>query len=159
MWGSKHGIAPAALLELEALLGVAGRAAMPVIAEEGKPGSEARTQSQVRLEAAKLDILLWRNNLGAFKPETGGFVRYGLANESPQMNDKIKSSDLIGIRSKIITPAMIGSKVGIFTAREMKEEGWHFHPNDAHERAQKTFIDLVNSYGGDACFATGAGTL
>jgi hypothetical protein len=159
MWGERHNIPGAMLSELEDLLGVAGHSVMAQASINGPKGSEARQQGLVRLEAAKKDIMLWRNNVGAFKPDTGGFVRYGIANESPQMNEQIKSSDLIGLRRKVVTPSMVGSIVGIFTAREMKEEGWHFHPNDAHERAQKTFIDLVNSYGGDACFATGPGTL
>lgn len=159
MWGMKHGIAPFALEELEGLLGIAGRAALTDPTSAGEPGSESRQQSIVRLEASQKDVLLFRNNVGAFKTDEGGYVRYGLANDSAKMNDRIKSSDLIGIRRKVITPAMVGSVVGIFTARECKREGWVLRPSDKRAAAQQTFINLINSYGGDAAFATGGGTL
>lgn len=153
MWGTRHGIPSVALVELESLLGVAGRAALADPSAAGEPGSESRQQSLIRLEAARRDILLWRNNVGAAKTETG-FIRYGLANESDKMNDKIKSSDLIGIERVLITPAHVGSHFGVFTALECKKQGWAYRPNDAHATAQLTFINLVNSYGGRAKFIT-----
>jgi len=159
MWAQQEGIPPDAVARLEALLGVAGRAAMTDPDTSGEPGSESRQQSLIRIEAAKKDILLFRNNVGAFKTDAGGWVRYGLANESDKMNARIKSSDLIGIERKTVTPQMVGSIVGIFTARECKKEGWVLRPGDAHAGAQKTFIDLINSYGGNAAFASGEGTL
>ena len=159
MWGAKHGIAPAALAELESLLGVAGHAALSDPSASGEPGSESRQQGLIRLEAAKKDVLLFRNNVGAFESPGGGWVRFGLANDSERMNAAIKSSDLIGLRRVTITPQMVGSIVGVFTARECKHEGWQYKPSDKRAMAQKTFIDLVNSYGGDAAFATGPGTL
>lgn len=160
MWAQAEGITPAAVARLEMLLGVAGNSAMTDPASQGEPGSESRQQSLIRLEAGKRDdMLFWRNNVGAFRTDEGGFLRYGLANESQQMNDAIKSSDLIGIRRKTVTPQMVGSIVGIFTARECKKQDWKFRAGDKHAAAQKTFIDLVNSYGGDAAFATGPGTL
>lgn len=158
MWGARHGIPSAVLAELESLLGVAGRAALADPSAAGEPGSESRQQSLIRLEAARRDILLWRNNVGAAKTETG-FIRYGLANESDKMNDKIKSSDLIGIERVLITPAHVGSHVGVFTALECKKQGWSYRPNDAHATAQLTFINLVNSYGGRAKFITSPGEL
>lgn len=151
MWGARHGIAPAALAELESLLGIAGRAAMGEPDLDGGEGSEARQQSLIRLEAAKRDILLFRNNVGA--GDTGkGFVRWGLANESDKMNERIKSSDLIGIERVTVTPAMVGSIVGIFTALECKRRSWQFRETDKHSAAQLRFIDLINSYGGRARF-------
>lgn len=159
MWAQAEGVPAAAVARLEALLGIAGGTAMSDPAMAGEPGSESRQQSLVRLEASKKDVLLFRNNVGAFRTDEGGFLRYGLANDSQQMNDKIKSSDLIGIRRKLVTPQMVGSVVGIFTARECKQEGWTFRPSDKHAGAQQTFINLINSYGGDAAFATGEGTL
>ena len=159
MWGQAEGIAPAALARLEALLGIAGTNAMNEPSASGEPGSESRQQSKIRLEASKKDVLLFRNNVGAFRTDEGGFLRYGLANDSQAMNDKIKSSDLIGIRKKVVTLAMVGSTVGIFTARECKKEDWKFRPNDKHAGAQLNWINLINSYGGDAAFATDEGTL
>lgn len=159
MWGNKHAVAAAALAELESLLGVEGRAALSDPSTSGEPGSESRQQGLVRLEAAKKDVLLFRNNIGVMESSDGRFIRFGLANDSERMNAALKSSDLIGLRRKVITPQMVGSVVGIFTARECKHEGWQYKPSDKRAAAQKTFIDLVNSYGGDACFAAGPGTL
>jgi hypothetical protein len=158
MWGAAEGIAPAALARLEALLGIAGLTAMRDPEAAGEPGSESRQQSLVRLEAAEKDVLLWRNNVGACKTDTG-FLRYGLCNDSERMNEAIKSSDLVGIRKVFVTPQMVGSTVGVFTARECKKQDWKFSESDKRAVAQLKFINLVNSYGGDAAFATGQGTL
>lgn len=109
---------------------------------------ESAVTSHVRLEAAKLNIALWRNNCGGFYDETGRFIRYGLGSEA-----KLASSDWIGIRPVLITPEMVGSVVGVFTAVEMKSENWRYNPKDQHTLQQKKFIDTVNSYGGMAGFA------
>lgn len=123
----------------------------------GAGKSEAWAQSMVRIEASQKDVHLFRNNVGAWK-DGKTFVRYGLANESEEMNKVIKSSDLIGLRKFLIQPWHVGHIVGQFVAREMKEPGWQY-TGDPHEAAQLTFINLINSCGGDAAFATGPGTL
>lgn len=133
--------------------------AMQMPAESDGKGSEARQQALVRLEAAQKDILCWRNNVGALPDRSGRIVRYGLANESSAMNAVLKSADLIMLRKVFISPVMVGSYIGQFVAREMKEEGWTFNPKDSHEVAQQTFLNLVNSYGGDAQFCTKVGSL
>lgn len=115
---------------------------------------EATTTSFVRLEAAKSGDTLWRNNVGVLKDQTGRPVRYGLANDSPAMNKKIKSSDLIGIRPVLITPDMVGQVIGQFLAVEMKHEGWKFNHLDEREVAQKNFHDIVRANGGRAGFAS-----
>ena len=111
---------------------------------------ESAVTSHIRLTAAQLNIPLWRNNCGGFYDEQGRFVRYGLGSEA-----KLASSDWIGIRPVLITPDMVGQVLGVFTAVEMKAEGWHYHPDDKHESSQKHFIDIVNANGGMAGFATG----
>ena len=58
---------------------------------------EAEVQSRIMMEAAKHSIMLWRNNSGAFKDETGRMVYYGLGVISKKQNSRIKSSDLTGI--------------------------------------------------------------
>lgn len=115
--------------------------------------SEAEVQSRIMMEAAKHDIMLWRNNSGAFKDETGRMVFYGLGVISKKQNERIKSSDLIGIMPSDI-PIWNGMNetVGIFIAVECKREGWVFNPNDKREQAQKAFIDFVISKGGVAGF-------
>ena len=109
---------------------------------------ESAVTSHIRLEAAKLNVALWRNNCGGFYDDTGRFIRYGLGSEA-----ELASSDWIGIRPVLITPEMVGSVVGVFTAVEMKAENWRFNKNDKHLLQQKKFIDIVNSYGGMAGFA------
>ena len=74
------------------------------------------------------------------------------------MNKLIKSSDLIGIRPRVIFPADVGTVIGQFIAREVKGEDWWFSGSE-HEIAQQKFIDLVNSLGGDAQFAMSDDTL
>ena len=110
---------------------------------------ESAVTSQVRLVAAQNNILLWRNNCGGFYDDTGRFIRYGLGSEA-----KLASSDWIGIRPVLITPEMVGSVLGVFTAVEMKAEGWQFNKNDKHLLQQKHFIDIVQNYGGLAGFAS-----
>lgn len=121
--------------------------------------SEAWAQSAVRLEASQKGHHLARNNNGALKDRSGRLVRYGLMNDSEALNKVIKSSDLIGWRRLLITPQMVGMWIAQFMAREMKEPGWQFNPNDDHEVAQLAYINMVNAAGGDGAFSTGPGAL
>jgi hypothetical protein len=161
-WAIRHGVSMAALQELSALAG-ADLAAEPLTAEPAGP-TEAWTQSAVRLEASHTRLngrppaRLFRNNVGALKDERGVPVRYGLANDSPRLNAKLKSHDLIGWRSVLITPAMVGLVIAQFLSRECKRPGWTWTGTD-REVAQMAWATLVNSEGGDARFTTGPGTL
>lgn len=110
---------------------------------------ESAVTSHIRLAAAKLNTPLWRNNRGAFRDDTGRLVKYGLGSEAD-----LSSSDYIGIRPVLITPDMVGQVLGVFTAVEMKAEGFKFNKNDKHLLNQKIFIDIVNQYGGFAGFAS-----
>ena len=119
--------------------------------------TEAWSQSVIRLEAPRFGIWLGRNNVGALLDKRGVPVRYGLANESKQQNEVMKSGDLIGIRPVVITASMVGCTIGQFVSRECKRPGWVFK-GDAHEQAQANWAALVIKYGGDAKFATGEGS-
>lgn len=145
-WAARWGIPYYALVDLAATLCPPGTA-------PAATGSEAAVQQTIRLEASQAGCRLWRNNVGAVDG-----LRYGLANDSPAMNARLKSSDLIGIRPVVITPAMVGRTIGQFMAREVKRPGWVFR-GDARERAQLAFLTLVWSMGGDACFANNRGTI
>lgn len=90
------------------------------------------------------------------KDATGRPVRYGLANDSKQANDALKSGDLIGIRRVIISPDMVGHTIGQFVSRECKAPGWKF-TGSGREAAQSAWAILVRNYGGDAAFTTGEG--
>lgn len=116
--------------------------------------SESAIQTAVRLELAKRNCQMWRNNVGACVDQDGRHIRYGLCNESKQLNEKIKSSDLIGITPVSITPQMVGQVLGVFTAIETKREGWHMTPGDERAKAQAAYHDIVRAVGGYAGFAT-----
>lgn len=158
-WAQQWGIAPAAVADLAARLGMDGAIHTAHVKRPEEAASESHVQSLVRLEASRLGIVMFRNNVGALLDERGVPVRYGLANESRQQNEQIKSSDLIGIRKVLITQDMVGTYLGQFVARECKHGAWRMSPTDKHEKAQLTFLNLVLSYGGDAAFAPGVGTL
>jgi hypothetical protein len=90
--------------------------------------------------------------------DDGSFIRFGLANESAQMNKLLKSSDLIGIDGRPIEQREVGLPRGRFVGREMKAPGWVYTGTE-REVAQRAFGLLVLALGGDFAFATGPGTL
>lgn len=148
-WALRHHVGVDALNELSALLGAIATPAQP-------PGaSEANVQSRVRLAAPSLGMRLFRNNVGVLKNENGTPVRYGLANDSPALNKRLKSSDLIGWRRLPITQAMVGYCIAQFVALESKREGWKFSPGDDREEAQRAWLTLVAADGGYGKFVTG----
>lgn len=154
-WAREWGIPAAALDDLRIrLLGLEGS---PEPAPLGT--SEAAVQARVRLEASRKGLRLWRNNVGVFHdPETHTYVRFGLANDSAQLNRVVKSGDLIGIRPRRIGPADVGLVIGQFVSREVKRGGWHYTGSE-REVAQLAWATLINSLGGDAAFCNGEGSL
>jgi len=116
--------------------------------------NEAVVQQQVRLAMARMGAQLWRNNCGACVDDTGRLVRYGLCNDSAQMNAVIKSSDLIGGTPVLIGPEHVGKYVAVLTAIECKKSGWHLTPGDKRGQAQQRFIDIVRGIGGIGGFAS-----
>jgi hypothetical protein len=115
---------------------------------------ESAVQQRVQLELARFGALVWRNNVGACEDKTGRIIRYGLCNDSAQLNARIKSSDLIGVTPVTITQDMVGKTVGVFTAVECKHSDWHMTPGDKRAQAQLRFIELVRSVGGIGGFVT-----
>jgi hypothetical protein len=120
--------------------------------------SEAGVQSRIRLEASKKGCRLWRNNVGGTYTPEGAFIRYGLANDSANLNRQIKSADLIGIRPIVVTNGMIGMTIGQFMSREVKAANWRYSGSE-REQAQLRWAELILSLGGDACFTIGEGTI
>lgn len=116
--------------------------------------NEKEATKRVKLIEAKNGARLFRNNLGAVYAQDGRFIRFGLANESAQMNAIIKSADLIGIKPIKITRDLVGATIGQFVSREIKKQNWHYTATD-REKAQLAWINLINSLGGDACFSDG----
>lgn len=151
-WAKKYGVSDAALDELRAAFGC-----MPVVVNQATD-SESRVQAEVRLEAAKKGIKLWRNNVGVLPDARGVPVRYGLANDSKRLNEACKSGDLIGWRPVLITPEYVGTRIAQFVSRECKRSGWKYK-GDVHERAQLKWAEAVVADGGDAQFCSGPGSL
>lgn len=96
--------------------------------------SEIALQNEIRLAVGQLkDVRIFRNNVGLFKTQDGRNVQTGLC---------VGSSDLIGFQSVTITPDMVGQKVAIFTAIEVKTESGKVSPQ------QDKFIEMVARFGG-----------
>ena len=93
---------------------------------------ELAVQNAIRLEHGAGPARLWRNNTGALKDATGRLVRYGLCPGS---------SDLIGLRQVTITPDMVGQRLAVFAAVEVKDRG---RPTEQ----QAAFLNLIQQAGG-----------
>ncbi len=126
--------------------------------------SEAWAQQRDRFTIAHAGGLAWRNNVGATPakcPDCGAKqrpVRYGLANDSQQLNEVVKSADLIGIIPRLISPAMVGQTIGQFASIESKPPGWHYTAT-GREPAQAEWASIVRAKHGFAAFSTGDLTL
>lgn len=116
--------------------------------------SEAWAQQNTRFDLAKQGAMSWRNNVGALLDSRGVPVRFGLANESSAMNEKIKSSDLICAIPRVIGPGDVGRTIAQFGSIECKPPGWEY-AGTPHEQAQKAWLVLIESIGGYAKFSTG----
>lgn len=150
-WQRKHGITADALADLVAIVG------MDVEPSEDATG-EHKVQDDARLLASQMGWRLFRNNKGVLPDARGVPVRFGLCNETAALGKRLRSSDLIGIRPVIITPDMVGSRIGQFVAREVKRGGWKYKGTE-HEEAQLRFGELVIGLGGDFKFWNGEGEL
>jgi hypothetical protein len=83
--------------------------------------------------------VVFRNNQGVAHYPDGSVVRYGLANPG--------GSDLIGWTSRTVTPEMVGKKIAIFTAVEVKIA------TGRTSDAQRNFLQAVETAGGIAVVA------
>lgn len=116
--------------------------------------SETAVQNDIRLAASRHGDVLWRNNSGAGQDSTGRLVRFGLGNDSAQVNAVRKSPDLVGIRPRLIEPWMVGYLIGQFVGIEVKRGGWKFSAKDEHAVAQQRFGDDIVNHGGLFMFAS-----
>ena len=154
-WAIRNGVTHQALAELSDIFGLAGEDIVP---PSGSAKDDAYVQSLVRLEASEKGLKLWRNNVGVLEDKNGRPVRYGLANDSKQLNTAVKSGDLIGWRPLVVRPEMIGSTIAQFVSRECKRPGWRY-TGTVREVAQLRWAQVVTKDGGDAGFCNGEGTL
>lgn len=149
-WALRWAVPYAAMADLQSrVLALEGNGVPGVI--DGS--SESAVQSRLRLAASRRGMRLWRNNVGAGYSEDGSFMRWGLANDSKQVNTVIKSGDLIGIRPIVVQPTDVGKLIGQFVSREVKHGSWKYS-GTSREVAQLNWANLVNGLGGDAAFAT-----
>lgn len=76
--------------------------------------SETAILQRIRLDLGREpDVKLFRNNCGVLRDQQGRPVRFGL---------HPGSGDLIGWRSIVITPDMVGQRVAIIASVEVKTE-------------------------------------
>ena len=158
-WAARH---PRAAADLHVMLG-----AVPWPTGVGD-GGESAVQQQVRLSAAGQGAMAWRNNVGATPAKTQHScprcqfrfeerqqpIRYGLANDSAKLNERVKSSDLILAIPRVIRPADVGATIAQFGAVETKRPGWAF-TGKGREAGQAAWLALIKKVGGYACFSTG----
>lgn len=99
--------------------------------------TEASVSQSIRewCKSAK-NLVLWRNTRGSVELEGGGRIMYGLGPNG--------SADLIGFRSIEITQAMVGQRVAVFAAIEVKR------PDGRLRADQQQFLDRIIDAGGIA---------
>lgn len=154
-WAAQWQVPLAAIRDLERRLGIA-----PELHQLPNPltgTSEAAVSAEAVRQARDFyGAYLWRNNSGAYdasNPPSPG-TRWGLGNDSKQVNEVMKTPDFVGIWPLPITPDLVGTTVGQFVGIEMKEHGWRF-TGRGRERAQMNFGELVLKLGGRFCFHSG----
>lgn len=96
--------------------------------------SEQAIQQEIVLSLSKGDTRLLRNNCGQCRTDDGRVIRYGVGNPG--------GSDLIGIKTITVTPDMVGKKIGVFTAIEVKT------PSGKVSEQQQRFLSMVGVLGG-----------
>lgn len=95
--------------------------------------SETTILKRIQLAFSMVGAKLFRNQVGRYKLEDGRWIASGLCKGS---------SDLIGWHTITITPEMVGKKIGLFVACEVKTEKGKIRPE------QENFIRVVNEAGG-----------
>lgn len=99
------------------------------------PSQETDYLKRIMLEYSGLGFTVFRNNVGALKDRDGRVIRFGVCNPG--------GSDLIGWKSRVITPADVGETVAQFVAIEAKDKA-------VVSDDQKNFLQRVKDAGGIA---------
>ena len=109
---------------------------------------ELNIQKKIMLAVSKLQTKIFRNNVGtAWTGKTQKTKDGGIYIKDPRPFKAglcVGSSDLIGWTTKTVTPEMVGQKVAIFTALEIKTQ------KGVASDQQKNFIRVVKEAGGFA---------
>ena len=104
--------------------------------------SELETPIVQRIRLAlggRSDVRIFRNNVGKLEDRHGRWVTFGLCPGS---------SDLIGWRSVVVTPTMVGRRLALFVALEIKAPGSRTKPEQFE--MQQAFQSAVRDAGGIA---------
>jgi hypothetical protein len=99
--------------------------------------AETTLQQQIRLAVGtRPEARIFRNQVGSLPdPRTGRLVTFGLAKGS---------ADLIGWRTITVTPAMVGTRLAVFTSIEVKTATGRVRPE------QQAWLEAVQQAGGVA---------
>lgn len=118
---------------------------------------ENTATENVKLRASMYGANLLRNNTGVAYTKDGRPVFFGLGNEGKKGDSDIRTPDLVGWTEVTITPEMVGKKVAVFTAPEVKQLGFikklSYNVN-TREYGQNIFRQQVINAGGIADFVT-----
>lgn len=97
--------------------------------------AETDLQQRIRLAlGTHPELRIFRNQVGQLPdPRTGRMVQFGLARGS---------ADLIGWRTMVITPDMVGQRIAVFTSIEVKTERGRVRPE------QHAWLGCVQAAGG-----------
>ena len=106
--------------------------------------AETDLQQRIRLAlGTHPELRIFRNQVGSLPdPRSGRLVQFGLARGS---------ADLIGWRTLVITPEMVGQRVAVFTSLEIKTPTGRLAP------AQRHWLHAVEGAGGIAGVARSVG--
>lgn len=100
---------------------------------------ETHVETKILLDLGSQGVWLHKNHIGTGQVKSGAWVKFGFCNPG--------GSDLVGGTPIIITQEMVGKKMLIFTAIEVKQGKGKARDN------QKSFINAVKSMGGIAGIA------
>ena len=105
---------------------------------------ETTLQQQIRLAlGTRPELRMFRNQVGSLPdPRTGRLVTFGLARGS---------ADLIGWRTVVVTPEMVGQQLAVFTSIEVKTPTGRIRPE------QQYWLAAVHGAGGIAGVARSVG--
>jgi hypothetical protein len=98
---------------------------------------ETTLQQEIRLALGTIpSARIFRNQVGSLPdPRTGRLVTFGLARGS---------ADLIGWRTVVVTPEMVGTRLAVFLSIEVKTATGRIRPE------QQQWFDAVHAAGGIA---------
>ena len=110
---------------------------MPATDRPDVANPETDLQQRIRLAlGTHPDARLFRNQVGSLPdPRTGRLVTFGLARGS---------ADLIGWRTLVVTPEMVGQRIAVFTSLEIKTATGRLSPAQTH------WLHAVRTAGGIA---------